>query len=231
MLTIRRTVADGVRMCTGALAPSRMGPIVTPWPPVIFSTLNRMLAASRFGQISTLAAPLSVESGSSVSRSSSLNAASPCSSPSAATSGMRSTNRSRAARIFFADGRWLLPNIECDRNATCGTRPKRRTSATDSAAMSASCSAVGSSLTEVSAMKRVCLSSSSALTVAKPCAPGCRPTTSRRCAKCPSKRPTRPHSSASASPRCTISAAMVVLERRTVALAMSGVTPSRAFSR
>ncbi len=30
MLTIRRTVADGVRMCTGFATPSRIGPSVTP---------------------------------------------------------------------------------------------------------------------------------------------------------------------------------------------------------
>ena len=58
MLTTRRTVAEGVRMCAGRAAPSRIGPTVTPWPPVIFSTLKRMLAASRFGQISRLASPL-----------------------------------------------------------------------------------------------------------------------------------------------------------------------------
>ena len=32
MLTMRRTVADGVRMCTGFAQPSRIGPIVTPPP-------------------------------------------------------------------------------------------------------------------------------------------------------------------------------------------------------
>ena len=63
MLTTRRTVADGARMCAGKAAPSRIGPTVTPWPPVTFSTLNRMFAASMFGSTSRLAAPLSVLSG------------------------------------------------------------------------------------------------------------------------------------------------------------------------
>src|SRR6185295_2235568 len=38
MLTIRRTVAEGVRMCTGFATPSRIGPSVTP-PPA--ATLSR----------------------------------------------------------------------------------------------------------------------------------------------------------------------------------------------
>ena len=63
MLTMRRTVALGVKMCTGRAAPSSTGPTVTPWPPVIFSTLKRMLAASKFGSTSKFAAPLSVVSG------------------------------------------------------------------------------------------------------------------------------------------------------------------------
>ncbi len=63
MFTSRRTVAEAVRMCAGFAAPSRIGPTVTPWPPVIFSTLNRMFAASRLGSTSRLAEPVSVVSG------------------------------------------------------------------------------------------------------------------------------------------------------------------------
>ena len=36
MLTTRRTVADGVRMCAGAFTLRRIGPTMTPWPAVIF---------------------------------------------------------------------------------------------------------------------------------------------------------------------------------------------------
>ena len=55
MFKTRRTVDDGVRMCAVAAAPSKIGPIVMPSPPVTFSTLNSMLAASRLGQIRMLA--------------------------------------------------------------------------------------------------------------------------------------------------------------------------------
>src|SRR6185503_8782092 len=46
MFTIRRTVAEGVTMCTARAAPSRIGPIVTPSAEVVFSRLNAMFAAS-----------------------------------------------------------------------------------------------------------------------------------------------------------------------------------------
>ncbi|CPM40312.1 Uncharacterised protein [Bordetella pertussis] len=39
MLTMRRTVALVVRMCTGRAEPSRIGPIAIPLLPVIFSML------------------------------------------------------------------------------------------------------------------------------------------------------------------------------------------------
>ena len=39
MLTMRRTVADGVRMCTGLAAPSSTGPIAMPPPAAVFSRL------------------------------------------------------------------------------------------------------------------------------------------------------------------------------------------------
>src|SRR5437667_12400106 len=55
MFTTRRTVAEVVRMWAEAAVPSRMGPTVTPWPPVILSTLKRMLDESRLRQIRLLA--------------------------------------------------------------------------------------------------------------------------------------------------------------------------------
>ena len=39
MLTTRRTVADGVRMCAGLAAPSSTGPIAMPPPAAVFSRL------------------------------------------------------------------------------------------------------------------------------------------------------------------------------------------------
>ena len=39
MLTMRRTVAEGVRMCTGWAAPSSTGPMAMPPPAVVFSRL------------------------------------------------------------------------------------------------------------------------------------------------------------------------------------------------
>ncbi len=67
--------------------------------------------------------------------------------------------------------------------------------------------------------------------VAKPGAPSFRPSTDCTWATWPSNLPTKPHSIASASPTCTISAAIKVLERRTAALAASGVTPLRPIRR
>src|SRR5690606_12028595 len=46
MLTMRRTVADAVRMCTGRAAPSRTGPIATLCPAAVLRRLYAMLAAS-----------------------------------------------------------------------------------------------------------------------------------------------------------------------------------------
>ena len=39
MLTMRRTVVDGVRMCTGAAAPNKIGPTATLLPAAVFSRL------------------------------------------------------------------------------------------------------------------------------------------------------------------------------------------------
>ena len=66
MLTIRRTVADWVRMCTGLATPSRIGPSVTPPPEAAFSRLNEMFAASIDGMISRLASPFSRAFGNTV---------------------------------------------------------------------------------------------------------------------------------------------------------------------
>ena len=105
MFTILLTVADGVSTCTGAFAPSSIGPTVTPCPPVIFRTLNRMFAESSVGQISRLASPPRLVSIRLSRRIFSESAASPCSSPSHSMSGAISWNRSRARRIFAAEAR------------------------------------------------------------------------------------------------------------------------------
>ena len=58
MLTMRRTVADGVRMCAGFATPSSIGPSVTPEPAATLSRLNAMFAASTVGMMRRLASPL-----------------------------------------------------------------------------------------------------------------------------------------------------------------------------
>ena len=55
MLSTRRTVAAGVRMCAVAAVPISTGPTVTPPLVVVLSTLYKMLAASRLGHTSRLA--------------------------------------------------------------------------------------------------------------------------------------------------------------------------------
>src|SRR4029078_9387187 len=57
MLTILRTVADGVRTCPARDAPSSIGPTVMPEPPTTFSRLNEMLAASSVGMMRRFASP------------------------------------------------------------------------------------------------------------------------------------------------------------------------------
>ncbi len=109
MLTTRRTVADEVRMCTGRAAPSRIGPMVTPFPAVALSTLKRMFAASRLGITSMFAEPLRVVCGRNDVRISSDSAVSPWSSPSHSTSGACAVKSEYAARIFRAEGRSLEP--------------------------------------------------------------------------------------------------------------------------
>ena len=61
--------------------------------------------------------------------------------------------------------------------------PKRRTSAAAMTAMSASSSALGSSLTKVSAMNSVCSSSISAFIAASVRRPGFMPITVRTCSR------------------------------------------------
>ena len=140
-------MADGVSTCAGAAVPSNMGPMVTPLPTVIFSTLNRMLAESRLGQTSRLASPVSVLSDTAWLRSATDSALSACISPSDSMSGAISRNSSRARRIFSAAGRLDDPKLECDTKATLGGMPKLRTSIAAIWAMAASNSASGSSLT------------------------------------------------------------------------------------
>ena len=143
-LTSRRTVAEGVEIRTVFCAPSRIGPMVTPSPPVTFSMLKEMFAASRFGITSKFAPPFSVESGWTWLRMTSDSAASPCISPSTSRFGTRSTSRRRTSRILRADFESSLPKLECDSNATFGSRPNRRTASAASRAMPASCLAEGS---------------------------------------------------------------------------------------
>ena len=43
MLTMRRTVLLGVRMCTGCRAPNKIGPTVTPSPAIVIRQLNAII--------------------------------------------------------------------------------------------------------------------------------------------------------------------------------------------
>src|SRR3546814_7264854 len=88
-----------------------------------------MLAASRVGITSRLAAPFSLEFGKIRLRMPASMAASPCISPSTSMSGASSCRRARAARILSAEGLSAVPKLECDSSATFGWIPKRRTSA------------------------------------------------------------------------------------------------------
>ena len=65
MLTMRRTVDDGVMMCAGLAAPSRIPPTVMPPPATTRNALYVMLAASAFGMISRFASVSRREPGNS----------------------------------------------------------------------------------------------------------------------------------------------------------------------
>src|SRR6185503_1564903 len=147
MLMMRRTVALGVRMCTGRAAPSRIGPMVMPAPPTTFRRLKEMLAASIPGIISRLASPFSRELGKLALRTSSDSAESACISPSTSRSGNWARMIDSASRIFNAEGASLEPKLECETSATFGVRPNRRTSSAASVVISTICSGVGSTLT------------------------------------------------------------------------------------
>src|SRR5574337_1916167 len=112
MFTSRRTVAEGVRMCTAFAAPSRMGPMDTPSPLAVFTKLKAMLAASRFGITIRLASPLRVESGWTLLRISMRRAESACISPSHSRSGRLLFRISRAAFILRAEAERELPKLE-----------------------------------------------------------------------------------------------------------------------
>jgi len=86
-------------------------------------------------------------------------------------------------RMRLADARFDEPNTECDRNATFGGTPKRRTSSAAIRAISASSSALGSSLMKVSVMKRLCSSSISAFIVPITRVQGRAPITALTCSK------------------------------------------------
>ena len=147
MLTMRRTVADGVTMCTGRAAPSSIGPMVTPPPEAVLSRLKEMLAESSVGMIRRFASPLILLRGNTLRRISSESAASPCISPSISRSGARCTISARARRIFSAEGMLIEPKFDAESSATLGARPKRRISSTASSVISAMCSASGSGVT------------------------------------------------------------------------------------
>ena len=144
---MRRTVAEGVRMCAGRAAPSSIGPTVTPPPAAVFSRLNEMFAASSVGITSRFASPRSRARGKTRMRISSESAASPCISPSTCRSGARSLMSASAARILRAEGVSTEPKLDAERSATFGTMPKRRTSSAASKVISAMCSASGSFVT------------------------------------------------------------------------------------
>ena len=86
----------------------------------------------------------------------------------------------------LAEARCDEPNTECDRKATFGGSPKRRTSVAAIIAMSHSSSALGSSLTKVSAMNSVCCSSISAFIAASVRWPFLCPMMLRTCSRCAS---------------------------------------------
>ena len=134
---------EGVTMCTGFDAPSRIGLTATP-DDVAFKRLKAMLALSRLGMISRLAAPCSREFGKISSRMNGDSAASACISPSASRSDAQPLSNASAWRILTDEGVSASPKLECETNATLGSMPKRRTSSAAIIAISASCSAVGS---------------------------------------------------------------------------------------
>ena len=123
MLTMRRTVAAGVRICAGAAQPNKMGPMATLWPAADLSRLYAMLALSRLGHTRRFALPCKVLPGNTLERAVSSSALSPCISPSTSKSGKRSCSSARVARILSAEGALLLPKLECDSRATLGVRP------------------------------------------------------------------------------------------------------------
>ena len=90
MLTMRRTVADGVRMCTGRAAPSRIGPMVTPPPRGGLQQVEGDVGGveRRHDEQVGFAAQPRV-AGTRRRRISSDSAASPCISPSTSSSGAR----------------------------------------------------------------------------------------------------------------------------------------------
>src|SRR3954468_5839328 len=147
MLTMRRTVAEGVRMCTGRAAPSRIGPTVTPPPAAVLRRLNEMLAASSVGMMSRFASPRSLEFGNTRRRIASDSAASPCISPSISSSGARCAISSRAWRILAAEPVLSEPKFDAESSAAFGTMPKRLISSAASSVISAIWSASGSGFT------------------------------------------------------------------------------------
>ena len=129
MLTTRRIVADGVRMCAGRAAPSRIGPDRHAVPAGHLEHVEQDVGGVEVRQQQQVgrAGQRASRAGSSCG-SASDSAASPCISPSHSTSGASCANSSRAcAHAPRRRPRRASRTCECERNATFGGRPKRRT--------------------------------------------------------------------------------------------------------
>src|SRR6185369_8367719 len=131
------------RSLHGRLIPWRIGPTARAnanrW-----ASLYAMLPASSEGKTSTFALPPTALSGAFRADTSATSAASPCNSPSTASSGDLSRIRASALRTRSTLGPTPLPRVPNESNATRGSSPTiRRRSRAAARAMSASCSAVG----------------------------------------------------------------------------------------
>ena len=105
MLTMRRTVADGVRMCTGFATPSRIGPERHAAARRDLEQVERDVRGveRRHDEQVRLALEPRVREHATC-RTSSASAASPCISPSTSRSGSIALTSASASRIFVADG-------------------------------------------------------------------------------------------------------------------------------
>src|SRR5690625_3028450 len=146
VLTISSTVVPRDKSFTGLFRPCSTGPTATA-PADCCTALSVLLPVLRSGKINTDALPATSDSGIFEAATDAETAASYCSGPSTLNCGLAALTRLVASRTLSTASPEPESPVEYDSMATRGSTPNCCAVCADAAAISASCSALGSVLT------------------------------------------------------------------------------------